>query len=511
MAYRLPKRGEDLSRETSGGDVPLRPKGVQVAEISPQQRTDLDRHLDTKIGDLAKKAGKFAPWPVSGWTLREGLQSSLTRNDILKELEPALKAQGVTVKELDDAVAGKPLPAPKAPEKPAETPKAPGVPLPPSTPKPAPAATAAPPAAPLPPKDESRPMAAPLTAKPVQTEKITLPDPAETPKAPEPAPAAQMSPVQPWNPQAPLPPRGGAVPRMEAYKQGIAGIESGGRYGALGKVLANGDQALGKYQIMASNVPQWSKDALGQSISREQFLKSPELQDKIFEHRFGQYVQKYGEEGAARAWYAGEKGMKNLGATDVHGRVSVAGYGKDFTNRIGKDIWGPGNQAKSLDGTKLADAAEPPNKAATQYALGDTPKLEGSTLGGGTGTQTAAIDAGMIETPAEGPTAVADAGGGGGALGAGKDAVEAAAAPEKGFDWGKGLGGFGDELGKLGEGMARSAGGGTASRGQNPYVVGAGQMSQPGAPVPIIDPRMVEAQKQQLAMAMQRLNAGKLF
>ena len=54
-------------------------------------------------------------------------------------------------------------------------------------------------------------------------------------------------------------------------------------------------------------------------MTPEQFLASPQLQDAVFQGKFNQYVQKYGPEGAAKAWFAGEQGMNNPNAKDVLG------------------------------------------------------------------------------------------------------------------------------------------------------------------------------------------------
>ena len=96
----------------------------------------------------------------------------------------------------------------------------------------------------------------------------------------------------------------GADP-WKARSAGIAGIESGGAkdpYSLVGARTRTGDRAIGKYQIMGANVPQWTAAALGQPMTPEQFRASPDAQEATFRHRFGQYVDKYGEEGAARAW-----------------------------------------------------------------------------------------------------------------------------------------------------------------------------------------------------------------
>ena len=147
------------------------------------------------------------------------------------------------------------------------------------------------------------------------------------------APAQQVAAVTP----VAAPVSDGADP-WTARSAGIAGIESGGAkdpYSLVGARTRTGDRAIGKYQVMGANVPSWTQAALSQSMTPEQFRASPDAQEAVFKHRFGQYVDKYGEEGAARAWYGGEKGMKNLGASDVHGRLTVGSYGQDYLKRLG--------------------------------------------------------------------------------------------------------------------------------------------------------------------------------
>jgi hypothetical protein len=115
----------------------------------------------------------------------------------------------------------------------------------------------------------------------------------------------------------------------DAYGRAISGIESGGRYDLLGPVTKTGDRAYGKYQVMGSNVPEWTRAALGRAMTPQEFLADTSAQDAVFQHRFGSYVQKYGPGGAARAWFAGEGGMNNPGATDQLG-TSVADYERRF-------------------------------------------------------------------------------------------------------------------------------------------------------------------------------------
>ncbi|MBS1725026.1 MAG: hypothetical protein JSS66_18965 [Armatimonadetes bacterium] len=122
------------------------------------------------------------------------------------------------------------------------------------------------------------------------------------------------------------------APTDDAAGNAIASIESrgSGDYTALGPLTKTGDRAYGRYGIMGNNIPQWTQAALGRSLTPEQFIADQAAQDATFKHRFGQYVAKYGPEGAARAWFAGEGGMNNPNARDILG-TSVADYSRKFT------------------------------------------------------------------------------------------------------------------------------------------------------------------------------------
>ena len=159
------------------------------------------------------------------------------------------------------------------------------------------------------------PTGAPVVAAPVGTDQAAYP----TPPAPGPAPTT-------FRP-------GITAPTGDAAAA-IAAIESGGKYDKLGPVTRTGDRAYGKYQVMGANVPQWTRTHLGQEMTPDQFLASPEAQDAVFRGQFGQYAGKYGPEGAAKAWFAGEKGMNNPNAKDQLG-TSVQAYADKFTRGYG--------------------------------------------------------------------------------------------------------------------------------------------------------------------------------
>lgn len=94
---------------------------------------------------------------------------------------------------------------------------------------------------------------------------------------------------------------------FDQFFQGIATQESGGNYGAI-----NGSSgALGKYQILPSNVPYWSQKYLGTKWSASQFLGDPRKQDALARAVLMDYYDKYGVRGAAAAWYSGNPSLAN--------------------------------------------------------------------------------------------------------------------------------------------------------------------------------------------------------
>lgn len=136
----------------------------------------------------------------------------------------------------------------------------------------------------------------------------------------------------------------------------IAGIESGGKYDLLGPVTKTGDRAYGKYQVMGANVPAWTKAFAGREMTPQEFLASPEAQDAVFKGQFGQYAAKYGPEGAAKAWFAGERGMNNPNARDQLGTTV-----QSYADRFSKSYGGAPVQVASAD-----PAALPVNAQSTE-------------------------------------------------------------------------------------------------------------------------------------------------
>lgn len=150
------------------------------------------------------------------------------------------------------------------------------------------------------------------------------------------------------------------------YGDAIAGIESGGNYGILGPETKSGDRAYGKYQVMGSNIPQWTKEVLGAPMTPQEFLNNPQAQDAVFNNKFNQYVEKYGPEGASKAWFAGEKGMNNPNAKDVNG-MSVAQYAERFRSAMAPPL--PSSTIGSPQTQQLPPIAGPTTNPPQQQQL----------------------------------------------------------------------------------------------------------------------------------------------
>jgi hypothetical protein len=249
---------------------------------------------------------------------------------------------------------------------------------------------------------------------------------------------AQQGPPMPAAPQDYTP---------EQRRNAIAAIESAGSgdYNALGQLISRKggagpgvtDRAYGRYQIMGSNIPQWTQQALGKSMSPQEFLADPKAQDAVFDSIFGDYVKKYGEQGAASMWFTGRPDAPN--AKDALGTT-----GQDYMSRYMAGLGKPGATGAAYPAQQQGPAAP-----------------------------------GMPQKPTDRPAS----------------AIEQASAS---------LGDISDKL---------MSGAGSDGYKGIPNV----QMAKPQAyftdpaEALTLNPQAVQAQRERLAVAMQRLNSGKLW
>jgi hypothetical protein len=82
--------------------------------------------------------------------------------------------------------------------------------------------------------------------------------------------------------------------------------------------VVNSIGATGRYQVMKANIPEWTRQALGKSLTLDEWLNSPKSQDKVAAYKLGALQKKYGSwESAASVWFSGQPDP-NSKASDGH-------------------------------------------------------------------------------------------------------------------------------------------------------------------------------------------------
>lgn len=151
--------------------------------------------------------------------------------------------------------------------------------------------------------------------------------------------------------------------------------ESGGNY-----KVSNSAGALGAYQILSSNLPEWSQEALGKTVTPQEFLNNPGYQDAVAEKIAGGYFEKYGPQGAASAWYSGDPNLVNS-TKPQPGGPSVSSY---VSSVIGYMKQAPADLTLPLSGSTAASGG---------------PTTDGGTSGGGDGSTVS--QAGLLSIPGD--------------------------------------------------------------------------------------------------------------
>lgn len=110
--------------------------------------------------------------------------------------------------------------------------------------------------------------------------------------------------------------------------------EGSGGYTALGPVVTTGmykgQRALGKYQVMPGNLPEWSKLALGRVVTPEEFMSDPTLQEEIVRDQMERNYKKYGNwNDVASVWFTGKPASMGANKKDVLGTTG-AEYVRNF-------------------------------------------------------------------------------------------------------------------------------------------------------------------------------------
>lgn len=115
---------------------------------------------------------------------------------------------------------------------------------------------------------------------------------------------------------------------IDLYGNAIASIESAGSgdWLAIGPETENGHRAYGRYQVMDFNIGPWTREILGKEMTPQEFLADQQAQQKVFNVKFGQYINETGSpEGAAAKWFGT--------GVDVNG-VSTEQYVEKFSRGL---------------------------------------------------------------------------------------------------------------------------------------------------------------------------------
>lgn len=116
--------------------------------------------------------------------------------------------------------------------------------------------------------------------------------------------------------------------------EAIGKVESSGNYQAVSPVNRNGERAYGKYQVLASNIPVWTKEVLGRALSVAEFLKDTVAQDKVALAKIGSLLNKHGNPAdVASVWFSGRPLTGNQ-SKDITG-VSVPQYVQKVLKNLG--------------------------------------------------------------------------------------------------------------------------------------------------------------------------------
>lgn len=152
---------------------------------------------------------------------------------------------------------------------------------------------------------------------------------------------------------------------FEQFFQSIVSQESGGNYSAVGPMV-RGNRAYGKYQVMDFNIPSWTKQYLGRSLTVQQYLADHDAQDKVAKGRLKSYWDKYGARGAASAWYSGNPDL-HMSTRKESGGPSIKQYVDEVINRAGGLPAGGGSAASAPSGGGATVTSFSGNELAEQY------------------------------------------------------------------------------------------------------------------------------------------------
>jgi len=109
--------------------------------------------------------------------------------------------------------------------------------------------------------------------------------------------------------------------------EAIRQVESSNRYDLVGPAT-RGHRPYGAYQAMDYNIPAWTREVLGKSMTPDEFLHDTKAQDTVAYAMLNKYQNQYGSpQAAASMWFTGRPSAPN--ARDILGTS-----GADYINKV---------------------------------------------------------------------------------------------------------------------------------------------------------------------------------
>ena len=119
-------------------------------------------------------------------------------------------------------------------------------------------------------------------------------------------------------------------------------LESGGKkdpYKTKGKKVTKGqykgEQAIGAYGVMESNVPLFTSKYYGKELTVEEFINNPKAQDEVAKEFILQNYQKYGNlEDAISTWFTGDPLDQAIARKADDGSIDINEYMVRFNRKF---------------------------------------------------------------------------------------------------------------------------------------------------------------------------------
>jgi tape measure domain-containing protein len=173
---------------------------------------------------------------------------------------------------------------------------------------------------------------------------------------------------------------------LDRLRQAILGQESGGNPQAVNTRTG----ALGLYQVMPDNLPSWSQQTVGRSVSREEFLSDPALQTTIVNGIMGKMLEtalsgssdmNTSIRKVASEWYSGQQSLYDDNSPVAGGaEPSIREYTTQVLGRYGQGS----NGSSGSVGYSVAGAPNTPDLSginkANSYARSVTDEANNATV-----------------------------------------------------------------------------------------------------------------------------------